>query len=166
VEPADYELKDVNANRFVKFADHYLFLGGSTGPDGGDFVVFDLKSKQKVYQHVYIGRDMRVSGNTITYMQSLGRARRDQCKDYDKIVKQGLSPTIDAGDGVSQHLEIDCGQGKARKPVPLPLRWRGLSFTTLSKESDSSETIAIDHNLGPEEDGWKDGKCSSSCPAQ
>jgi hypothetical protein len=93
-EGTDFELKDVNTNRFVKFADPYLFLGGSTGPDGGDFLVFDLKARVKVYQHIFMGKDIRISGNTVFYTQRLGTATPGQCKTYDAIVKQGFSAVI------------------------------------------------------------------------
>jgi hypothetical protein len=92
----DYELKDVNTNRFVKFVDPYLFLGGSTSPDVGDLVVYNLKARAKVYEHIFAGKDIRISGNTVFYVQSLGRAKREQCKDYDKIVSQDFRPILEA----------------------------------------------------------------------
>jgi hypothetical protein len=78
-------------------------------------VVYDLTARSKIYSHVFMGDDIRISGNMVSYTQSLGRAKRENCKDYDKIVKQSLSPTIEAD--VSFKLE-DLAHPENLKSLP------------------------------------------------
>jgi hypothetical protein len=95
VEPTDFEIKDVNTNRFVKFAAQYLFLGGGTGPDGGAFVVYDLKARTKLYERGFMGDTIRIGGNTVSFVESLGPAKREQCSaDFDRFTKQGFTTTL------------------------------------------------------------------------
>jgi hypothetical protein len=72
VERTDFEIQDVNTSRFIKVAEPYLFLGGGTGPDGGSFVVYDLKARTKLYEHRFIGDTIRISGNTVSFRRLAG----------------------------------------------------------------------------------------------
>lgn len=94
--PADYQIRGVLANEFVKFAARYLFVGGGSGPDGGTFAVYDLQARQKVYEHEYAGKGLQVIGSTITYTKTLGAATRATCRKFDEIAKMSLRPVIEA----------------------------------------------------------------------
>ena len=96
VEPGDYELERVSFNRFVKVVDSYLFLGGGSAPIIGQFAIYDLNKRMKLYEHTYMGKNIRVEGHTVFFTEHLGNAKPDQCKDYDKIVKLSLTPTLEA----------------------------------------------------------------------
>ena len=96
VERTDFDIKEVLANQFVKVVDQYLFQGGGSGPDGEEFVVYDLKARTKLYQHVYMGNGIGVTGGIVSFTERLDRATRENCKDYDRITKLGLSATIEA----------------------------------------------------------------------
>lgn len=90
VEGKDFEIKDVNTSRFIKVADPYLFLGGGTGPDGGTLVVYDLQARTKLYEHNF-------SGNTVSFVDWVGPAKREQCPaDFDRFTKHGLTTTLAA----------------------------------------------------------------------
>jgi hypothetical protein len=96
VEPTDYQLQRVTFNRFVKVVDTYLFLGGGSAPVIGEFAIYNLKTRSKLYEHRYMGKNIRIEGRTVIFTEHLGNAKPDQCKDYDKIVKLSLTPTLEA----------------------------------------------------------------------
>ena len=94
-EPADYELQAVNTNRFVKLAGRYLFLGGGTAPDIESFAVYDLVARTKIYEHAYMENSFRLTESMVWFTEPLGRAAPERCKDYDRIVKLGQTPTME-----------------------------------------------------------------------
>lgn len=106
VASGDWELKGVNVNRFVRFAQpNYLILGGGTGPDGGEFVVYDSKSRKKLFEKGFLGEAIRIDFSTtggttstrVTYTESVGIAKGPaQCKEFAKITAQTLTPTLAA----------------------------------------------------------------------
>jgi hypothetical protein len=95
-EAGDYELQRVSFNRFVKVVDSYLFLGGGSAPIIGQFAIYDLTKRTKLFEHTYMGKNIRIEGRTVIFAEHLGNAKRDQCKDYEKIAKLSLTPTLEA----------------------------------------------------------------------
>ncbi len=95
VESSDYEVNDVNNSDFMKIAGSYLFLGGGSGPDIGEILIYDLKARRKLYSHTYMRGSFRLKGESASFTEDLGRAKPEQCKDYSKVSKMGLTPTLE-----------------------------------------------------------------------
>ncbi len=94
VEGNDFEIKNVEAEYFLAFTDNFLVLDKGTAPPPRGLVVYDLRSRKKVFTDTY-AQPVTVQGDTLTYFSKTTRKPTLQnCAQLNEYTKNGLGAVI------------------------------------------------------------------------
>lgn len=94
VEDNDFEIKNAEAEYFLAFTDNFLVLDKGTAPPPRGLVVYDLRSRKKVFTDMYT-KPVVVTGDSITYLsQSTQKPTTKNCPGLTEYTKNGLGAVI------------------------------------------------------------------------
>ncbi|MFA7309750.1 MAG: hypothetical protein WC050_02490 [Candidatus Paceibacterota bacterium] len=94
VENGDFEIRNVVAEYFLTFTDNFLVLDSGTAPPPRGLVVYDLRSRARVFTDTY-ARPVTVTGDTIEYLSKTNQKPTLQnCPNLDDYTTSGLGAVI------------------------------------------------------------------------
>jgi hypothetical protein len=90
----DFEIKNQNAEYFLKLAGNRLVLDSGTGPDLRDLIVWDLSKQKKVYTGQYSG-PLIMSPRRIGFWGERRSATKKECSSEQDQQKDGLRIAVE-----------------------------------------------------------------------
>jgi len=94
VSEGDFELKNVMAEYFLAFTDNFLVLDSGTAPEPRGLIVYDLRSREKVFTDSY-AKPVIVKGDTLEYWaKSDQKPTAENCPTLAENTKNYLGSVI------------------------------------------------------------------------